>query len=168
MLYTYGRIPDGRPRLAPLTRAESRFVDERRDLPLKKIVMTPNPGLWPPLLVFGIGDRAGVERAAARVAARIDCSVSVYSDVFNPDKGFVEVFAPGVSKGAAAIALKERLGCGRMVAFGDSLNDLAMMRVADTAVAVANGAEALRDAADVVTGQNTEDAVARYIVDDPA
>lgn len=163
MLYAYGRIPEGRPQYEPLTKAERAFVDERSNLPLKKIYLRSNPGVCPPLLVFGIGNRAQVDKAAAIIQAKVDCSVSVYGDVFNPDKGFVEVFAPGVSKGAAVLALKKRLGADHLVVFGDSHNDMAMMSVADTAVAMANATADVKAMATVITGRNTESSVARFI-----
>lgn len=164
MLYAYGRIPQGRPTFSPLTAAEQAFVDERRNLPLKRISLGHNPQTWPPLLVFGIGHMDSVERAAAIVSEKMpDASVSVYGDVFSREKGFIEVFAPGVSKGRAALRLKERLGADRLVVFGDSLNDLAMLEVADEAVAVANAADEVKAAADTVIGPNTDCSVARYI-----
>lgn len=164
MLYAYTRVPDGRPVFDRLTPAERAFVDERRNLPLKHISEERDPGILPPLLVFGIGPKAACEKAAARVLERVpDASISLYGDVFNPDKGFIEVFAPGVSKGAAVRRLKERTGADSVTVFGDSHNDAAMLAVADRAVAVANGEASLREAADIVIGPNTEDSVARFI-----
>lgn len=166
MLYAYGRIPDGRSCFEPLTKAEKAFVDERRELPLKHIYIKDNPGLHPSLLVFGIGPKSAVEKSAEIVRGQIDCAISVYGDVFNPDKGFIEVFAPGVSKGAAALDLKRRLGADRMVVFGDSHNDLAMLSVADTAVAMGNATDDVKKAASRIIGNNTDSSVARFIRDD--
>lgn len=166
MLYAYGRIPADRPPFTPLTAAERAFVDERCNLPLKRIYVGDRERSFPPLLVFGIGRRETVERAGEIIRSRIDCSTSVYGDVFNPDKGFIEVFAPGVSKGEAALRLKASLGAERIVAFGDSDNDLPLLRVADVAVAVAGATERLKQAADIVIGPNTESSVARFIAAD--
>lgn len=164
MLYAYTRIPEGRPPFSRLSRAERAFVDERRDLPLKHISEERDPGLRPPLLVFGIGPKVACENASLRVKEKMpEASVSLYGDVFNPDKGFIEVFATGVSKGAAVMKLKERLGASHVTVFGDSGNDAAMLSVADLSVAVANGEASLRNAADIVIGPNTEDSVARFI-----
>lgn len=167
MLYAFGRIPQKRSMFEPLTPAERAFVDERRDLPLKKMVVDDQAERrFPPLLVFGIGTKEQVERAAQTVKASTDCAVSVYGDVFNHDKGFIEVFAPRVSKGRAALELKARLGADRLVVFGDSHNDLAMLSVADTAVAMANAADDVKAAAHIVIGPNTESSVARFIASD--
>lgn len=59
-----------------------------------------------------------------------------------------------------------RTGARRIVVFGDNLNDLPMMRVADVAVAVGNALPAVKEEASIVTGPNTADSVARFIIDD--
>ncbi|MDE7150670.1 MAG: HAD family hydrolase, partial [Candidatus Amulumruptor sp.] len=45
-------------------------------------------------------------------------------------------------------------------------NDLAMLSVADTAVAMANATDDVKAAAHIVIGPNTESSVARFIADD--
>jgi hypothetical protein len=59
--------------------------------------------------------------------------------------------------------MKERYGFDRLVAFGDSVNDLSMFRVADEAYAVANAIGEVKAAATAVIGSNEEDAVARFL-----
>ena len=74
----------------------------------------------------------------------------------------VEISAAGVTKAFALERLCRRLGvaAGEVVAVGDMPNDLAMLAWAGTAVAVANAAREVLDAADEVTAANTEDGVA--------
>ena len=50
--------------------------------------------------------------------------------------------------------------------FGDNLNDLSMMAVADLSVAVGNAFPQVKEAADIVIGRNDEDAVARFMEED--
>ena len=50
-----------------------------------------------------------------------------------------------------------------MVAFGDNLNDLPMLRQADVACVVRNGAPGALQAADIVLPSNDEDGVAAYL-----
>ena len=50
--------------------------------------------------------------------------------------------------------------------FGDNLNDLPMMRVADLAVAVENALPQTKAEAHKVIGPNTADSVARFIHED--
>ena len=53
----------------------------------------------------------------------------------------------------------------RVVAFGDNINDLPMLRAADVAVAVGNALPEVKAAADIVICFNTEDSVARFVYD---
>ena len=70
-----------------------------------------------------------------------------------------------MSKARAVQDLARQLGADRIVVFGDNLNDLSMMAVADEAVAVANAFPEVKAAADVVIGPNSADSVAKYIRD---
>ena len=62
--------------------------------------------------------------------------------------------------------MAERTGATRIVAFGDNINDIPMLKSADLAVAVANCVDEVRAVADIVIGPNTDDSVARFILDD--
>jgi Cof subfamily protein (haloacid dehalogenase superfamily) len=75
---------------------------------------------------------------------------------------FVELAAPGVSKGAAVAEVADRLGleAAEVVAFGDHLTDVPMLRWAGLGVAVANAQPAAIEAADELTASNEEDGVA--------
>lgn len=77
----------------------------------------------------------------------------------------IEVNAGGVHKGAALIWLADRLGIGReeVMAFGDGLNDLEMLKEAGYGVAMANAVPPVLDAADLVTMSNDEDGVAKAV-----
>lgn len=52
-----------------------------------------------------------------------------------------------------------------LTVFGDHINDIKMLQMAATAVAVANAEPALKFHADTVIGPNTDDAVVRYLMD---
>lgn len=145
---------------------EQKFIDQRSHLPLKRMhinELIPATAMEHPVLIFALGDAARVGTVASALRASGTCSVSSYHDIFNTDIAYIEVFAPGVSKAAAVVRLKEITGADRLTVFGDNLNDLPMMEVADTAVAVGNALEQVRQAADVVIGTNATDSVARYI-----
>ena len=77
----------------------------------------------------------------------------------------VEISAAGVTKAFALERLCQRLGieASEVVAVGDMPNDLAMLRWAGTAVAVANAAQEVLEAADEVTASNVEDGVAQLL-----
>jgi Cof subfamily protein (haloacid dehalogenase superfamily) len=77
----------------------------------------------------------------------------------------VEISAAGVTKAFALERVCERLGvdASEVVAVGDMPNDLAMLKWAGTAVAVANATQEVLDAADEVTAANVEDGVAQLL-----
>lgn len=84
--------------------------------------------------------------------------------VFSEDI-FLEIMPKGVSKGAALQALMGELSLepGQVVALGDGMNDLEMLRAAGTGVAVSNAVPAVRAAADAVVGSNDENGAAQCI-----
>lgn len=88
-----------------------------------------------------------------------------YHDIYGPQTGILEAFASDASKASAVETLAAETGADRIVCFGDNINDLPMMRVADVAVAVENALPEVKEAADIVIGPNTEDSVARFIDD---
>ena len=50
-----------------------------------------------------------------------------------------------------------------MIAFGDDLADIGMLRLAGTGVAMGNALAEVKQAADVVIGSNDEDGIAVYL-----
>lgn len=77
----------------------------------------------------------------------------------------LEINAGNATKGRALKRL-----CGHLdielsetLAFGDGCNDIAMLRTAGMGVAMENGAQELKEAADAVTAANDEDGVAEFL-----
>lgn len=150
-----------------LSRAEQKFYDDRRHLTLKRFLLhSQAPADSQIILCYAMGPRQQVYAAADDLKAASDVAFSCYLDIFNHEMAHLEVFAPGVSKAAAVSALKERCGADRLVVFGDNLNDLPMLGVADCAVAVANAFDEVKEKADIVIGPNSDDSVARFILED--
>lgn len=78
----------------------------------------------------------------------------------------IEVNAAGVNKGDALVWLAKRLGImpKETLAFGDGNNDLALLEKAGTGVAMKNGIEEIKRAADETTEKtNDEEGVAQFI-----
>lgn len=78
---------------------------------------------------------------------------------------FVEVTGPGVDKAAGLRHLCAEWGIAadEVVAFGDNHNDAPMLTWAGTGVAMANGSDTAKAAADEVIGHHADDAVAARI-----
>jgi len=150
-----------------LTEKLRRFVAERERASLKHFYINDDSkAIGDVVLYFAMGERERIFALAESLRSTGVCSVSCYVDIFGADTGILEVFAPGVSKAAAIVRLKRIVDADRLVVFGDNLNDLPMMKIADVAVAVGNALEEVKATADEVIGRNDEDAVARFIEDD--
>ncbi len=95
------------------------------------------------------------------------CNVNVmfYSDNYTGCY-FLEIMSPNISKGIAALKVKEMLGATEIVSFGDNLNDISIFEVSDRCYAVDNAHEDLKKLSTAVIGANTDDAVAKFIQND--
>jgi hydroxymethylpyrimidine pyrophosphatase-like HAD family hydrolase len=78
---------------------------------------------------------------------------------------FVEVHAPGASKGAALRALSATLRIPReaTMALGDEENDLSALAAAGLGIAMGNASDRVKAAAGAVTGPNTADGWAEAV-----
>ena len=88
------------------------------------------------------------------------------ADFFISKPFFLEVMPPNSGKGEAVLYLARTLGIERSetMAFGDSMNDESMLRMAAYGVAMSNGLPQIRDAAAYVTRKsNDEDGIADFL-----
>ncbi len=77
---------------------------------------------------------------------------------------WLELMPKAATKAHAATELKKLLGCNKMVAFGDAINDLPLFSAADIGCAVANAMPELKEAATEVIASNEEDGVAQWLL----
>lgn len=168
--FDYRFSPDGILQVyhpGAMSRRENDFYQERRHLALKRFHPGETaPETLPTVLFFAMGEPDRIDRLSQRIRRLTGCAAAWYRDIFNPEVALMDVYAPGVSKAEAVRRVARNAGADRIVVFGDNLNDLPMMEVADVAVAVANALPGVREAADVVIGPNTEPSVARWIAAD--
>lgn len=139
-----------------LSAGEQEFVAARRHLALKKFVYhtAPEATATRRLLYFAIGSEHALKSAASIIKEQTPCAVSCYPDSYCAGQYLIEVFAPGVSKAAGVLRLKELVGAERLVVYGDNLNDLPMMAVADVAVAAPRALEQVKAQAHVVLDES--------------
>ena len=78
---------------------------------------------------------------------------------------FLEFTHPQATKGYGLATVAEHLGVAKseIIAFGDSYNDLDLLRGAGLAVAMGNARDELKKEADYITASNVEDGVAAAI-----
>lgn len=113
-----------------------------------------------PLRIVTFGERRRL-RAAAHDLAQLHCGWQ-FLPIGNYGTSELTVFSPAASKANALAGLAARLGIPmqRVMAIGDGVNDVEMVRSAGLGVAMANGGRATRGAARVIAPPNSEDGAA--------
>lgn len=93
---------------------------------------------------------------------RYTCTLQ--QELYRPEY-WCEIMPKEATKANAILKLKELWGCGRVVSFGDAVNDLPMFRISDECYAVENAVEELKKLATGVIGSNDKDSVARWLLE---
>lgn len=176
-LYTLASRPEGKDlmeiyHIGPLNELERNFMEERLDSPYKKFFV-PESGMSEvpekienAVLFFGIQPNATATAILEQLRKIEGINPMFYHDWFSDRFAEIEAFPSGATKAKAIRRLAMKVGAERIVVFGDNLNDLSMMEIADWSVAVANAVDEVKYAADETIGSNSADAVARYILED--
>lgn len=154
--------------LLPLQR---QFMEERLTSPFKRFHISPDgrdilPSDIKDTILFYtmIPDRKALSTYEL-IKDLPGVKAQYYHDIYGPETGILEAFDSGATKANAVRTLAGRVGADRIVCFGDNINDLPMMEVADVAVAVENALPEVKEAADIVIGPNTSDSVAQFIAE---
>ena len=92
--------------------------------------------------------------------ARYRCTLQ--QELYRPEY-WCEIMPAGASKSNAIGKLKRMRGCGRVISFGDSINDIPMFEMSDECYAVANAVDELKRLATGIIASNEEDGVARWL-----
>lgn len=87
---------------------------------------------------------------------------NIQKDTYD-DYLWYEIYNSTASKANAVLQVKKLVGADKLVCFGDNLNDISMIKAADTGAAVSNACDGLREFADVIIDSNNNDGVAKYI-----
>ena len=91
--------------------------------------------------------------------------LSKYADklsVYYSETYFLEIMAPNIAKDKSLAVLLEKFGTTKdhLMACGDGLNDLPMLKYAGFSVAMENACEQAKEVSDYITKSNDEDGVA--------
>lgn len=153
-----------------LTESERQFIEPRIQSPFKRLVTTESLTAQDPddsVLVYSMGSYATLLNIANEIrASQLPCTLSCYQDIFDCSQGILEIYAPKTTKAEAIDYLAKQCHAERVVVFGDNLNDLPMMEIADHSVAVGNAFKEVKEQANEIIGCNDEDAVAKWIEQD--
>lgn len=83
-------------------------------------------------------------------------------DIYN-DEYWFEIMPVNATKANAINKLKTLWNCGRIVSFGDAINDVPMFQISDECYAVENAVDELKSIATGVIESNNEDGVAKWL-----
>ena len=100
------------------------------------------------------------EKLKDHPAANVIYQKDVYSG-----RQWLELMPKAASKANAIMMLKEKLGCDRLVCFGDGKNDISMFRIRDECYAVANAVDELKAIATDVIDSNDNNGVAKWLLE---
>lgn len=144
--------------------AQRDYVNSRSDFFNKSFVKVDSFSFDESPLVYSVflDRKEKIEPVYKRLLELDTVTSSFYSDNYT-GYYFLEVFASGVSKLSGALLVKEMLGCDKIVAFGDNINDIPLLQAADEGYAVENACDEVKNHATGVIGKNCEDAVAVFL-----
>jgi len=108
-----------------------------------------------------MGDPSGLEPIKRALAAKFAAGV----DIHITDQNLLQIVAKGVDKSQALDRIARIYGIAehRVMAIGDAPNDVGMLKRAGLGLAMGNGWQETKQAADQIIGSNDEDAVAQAI-----
>lgn len=144
-----------------------KYYEERRRAPGKKFLRIEHLAvteLTPPVYLTLFDRYEELLPIAQELSVIEGLSYAFYQDTYS-DYWLIEAFSSHASKPAGAAALRKLTGAQRTVAFGDNFNDLPLFAACDESFAVANAHERVRQAATGIISSNTEDAVARFLLE---
>ena len=108
---------------------------------------------------------SGDPKLISAVYPSIQKSLCQQCDVVVSDPFLIEITAKGVNKGRALHSLCEYLGIDvkEAAAFGDSANDIPMLKEAGYGVAMGNATEEVKQASKYMTSSNDENGIAEFL-----
>ncbi|MDO5561046.1 MAG: Cof-type HAD-IIB family hydrolase [Oscillospiraceae bacterium] len=110
-------------------------------------------------LLLGDGDYMG------SIEPEIKELIGHQANVFRSEPFFLEIMPKGIDKAASIRHLIEKLGIRReeTMAFGDGYNDMSMLEYAGMGIAMSNGCDQTKAAADYICDSNDNDGIAQAI-----
>lgn len=118
------------------------------------------------IVYYSIDDKKeNLENAYNALRQCEDLRIEFYRDIYNTDHWYLEVCSANASKKNAVAALKRSFSFDRVISFGDNLNDLPMFELSDEAYAVMNAKDEVKQKATAIIGKNTDDGVARFLLE---
>lgn len=156
----------------PLTPFQSDFILQRKDSPFKTFhIPADGESILPDnlndaVLFYTMYPDAPIKALYQDTSKVPYINALYYHDFYGPETGIAEAFPESATKANAILRLADLVGADRIVAFGDNLNDIPMLKAADVAVAVDNALPEVKEVADIIIPANTLHSVAHFIRND--
>lgn len=145
---------------------QTQYYSERAIGSCKKVCLTENLeeayGSGEVVYLTYTGDKVMLEKVCKELDQIEYLNYSFYLNIYN-GLYCLEVFSDTANKKNALLKLKEMMGCDQVVVFGDNLNDLSMIEIADYSLAPANALEAVKEKVNCVLDDCDHDGVAKYL-----
>jgi len=127
-------------------------------LPLNVVDDLPSFIDWPLPKFLIAGEPDTLKQLEAKLISSLGDEVDIYLSM----PWFLEVMPKGINKGTGLQTICEDAGIdiADTIAFGDSYNDIFMIKAAGTGIAMGNAEEAVKQAADMITDDCDRDGVA--------
>lgn len=148
---------------------ETQFYNQRASRRLKKFFEISSykdiPTLENILYFCMLTDKDTAINISTEIKKIKNTSVISYKDIHN-DFYYVEIMSPYASKASGALWLKDYLKADMLTAFGDNLNDISLLKIADKKICVSNAVSKVKEICDEITENNNNDGVIKYIIKD--
>ncbi len=155
--------------LGEMSQLERKFMEERLSTPYKKFHVDEKGSSRLPdrldrvLLFYSMRPTEEVSRVYDEIKNADDLRAVFYHDMYGEEIALMEVFGPDASKANAVKILADMAEADKIVAYGDNVNDIPILSIADDAVAVENAVDEVKGIAGRIIGPNSEDSVAKDI-----
>ncbi|MFO7611764.1 MAG: HAD-IIB family hydrolase [Clostridia bacterium] len=142
------------------------FVDERVKKYNKKFTVTDDFSKTDADVIYFafLDDHGRIQRLHGLVKDFAGLDTVMYKDIYSDDLWYLECYSSAASKFNGVNYLRREYGYGKIVGFGDNLNDIPMFEACDECFAVENAKPELLQKADAVIGSNNDDGVARWLL----
>ena len=147
------------------TLASTVFLDSREGDPRRRPVDTVAELYEGEVFCFTFSNSEEAMRGVCKVFENSPYAECLYlRDTYSGDY-WCELLHPQAGKANAVRELARITDCGKIVCFGDNVNDVSMFEIADEAYAVSNAVPELKALATGVIGSNDDDAVALWLLE---
>ena len=142
-------------------KATNDFLDARIDDPRNRRVYSSDSLFDGEIYYFTlIGDEEKLEPLYNKFKNKYHC---FYQEDMYSGEYWLEILPHNATKANAVKQLAKILGCKKIIAFGDGINDIDIFNAADECYAVENAVDSLKEIATEIIESNSKDGVAKQL-----